>query len=139
MDDLDIAKKTLVDETFSLVIVNAGRTIYETREYGVRGLVDAIEKNGAGLAGCSVADNVVGRAAAMLCIHCGAAGVYGAMMSEPAKNLLLETGLLVEADTLVPHILNRGLDDVCPFEKLTSQCQTPLECFELIKAKISDK
>lgn len=134
MRDLEIAKRILMEEGFSLVIVKLGEAIYMTKEYGVLGLIDAIEKHGMRLTGASVADKVVGKAAAMLCRYANVGEVYAEVISEKGIRALKEKGIMFEYGKLVPEILNRRRDDTCPFEKLVSNCRDEKECYEKIKS-----
>lgn len=131
--DLEIAKKMLREEGFSLIIVKSGTVIHATREYGVIGLANAIEKHGTGLIGSSVADKVVGRAAAMLCRYAEVSEVYAEVISEQGLKTLKDGGIRFEYKELVPKILNRVRSELCPFEKLVADCSKEEECYEKIK------
>lgn len=132
--DLEIAKKMLREEGFSLVIVKSEIVIHATKEYGVIGLMHAIGNHGARLAGSAVADKVVGKAAAMLCRYAKVAEVYAEVVSEKGLNTLKEKEIRVEYGELVPEILNRRRNDTCPFEKLVAGCSDEKECYEKIKS-----
>jgi hypothetical protein len=134
MSDLEIAKRMLIEEGFSLVIVKSKIVIHAAREYGVIGLMQAIETHGAELAGSAVADKVVGKAAAMLCRYAKIAEVYADVISKKGLNTLREKEIRVEYRELVPEILNRRRNDACPFEKLVSSCIDEKECYEKIKS-----
>ncbi len=43
MEDLEIAKNELREKSLSLVVVKSGKIIFSTREYGVKGLIKAID------------------------------------------------------------------------------------------------
>ncbi|MEM3660311.1 MAG: DUF1893 domain-containing protein [Thermoproteota archaeon] len=133
MKDLETAKRILKDQGFSLVIVKPGILFHATRKYGVIGLVEAIENYGVELSGAAAADRIVGRAAAMLCLYANIAAVYAEVISRKALNVLSEKNVMVEYETLVPEILNRMKNDVCPFEKLIADCSKEEECFEKIR------
>ena len=67
--DLELAKQKLTKNNLSLVIVKNGQTVFETKKQGVSGFLQAIETLDQNLAGASVADKIVGVAAAMLCVY----------------------------------------------------------------------
>jgi hypothetical protein len=134
MNSLETAKRILKNGGFSLVIVKPGVLIRATRKYGVIGLVEAIENYGADLSGAAVADRVVGRAAAMLCRHADVAEVHAEVISRRGLDALREKNIRVEYEKLVPEILNRMKNDVCPFEKLVADCGNEEECFEKIRS-----
>lgn len=133
MDCLETARRMLKEQSFSLVIVKPGILVHATRKYGVIGLVEAIENYGVELSGAAAADRIVGRAAAMLCLYANIAAVYAEVISRKALNVLSEKNVKVEYETLVPEILNRMKNDVCPFEKLIADCSKEEECFEKIR------
>ncbi|NHV98130.1 MAG: DUF1893 domain-containing protein [Thaumarchaeota archaeon] len=133
MDGLETAKRILKNHGFSLVIVKPGIVVHATKKYGVMGLVEAIEKYGVELSGAAMADKVVGRAAAMLCRYANIAEVYAEVISNKGLDALLERNVSVEYEKLVPEILNRMRNDVCPFERLVTDCDKEEECLEKIK------
>jgi iron complex outermembrane receptor protein len=46
------------------------------------------------------------------------AGIYAAVISKPALDLLTEHNMYVKYDTIVPNIINRTHTGVCPVEQL---------------------
>jgi hypothetical protein len=134
VEDLQIAKQRLAEKGLSLVIAKGGRVVFETDDYGVRGLVRAIDTYGAGLNGSSVADTVMGKAAAMLCLQAGVQAVWAGLISEGGMRVLQDAGVYFEFGQSVPEILNRERSATCPFERLTANCNTPEETFKKIKA-----
>ncbi len=133
MKDLELAKNLLKENALSLAIVKAGRLLYGTREHSMIGMVKAIESHGAELIGASVADRVVGKAAAMLCRYAGVAEVYAHVISEKGLRALKEGGTKVEYFKIVPEILDRNGRETCPFEKLVANCGSEEECYKRIK------
>jgi len=137
MNDIDLAKKELREKDLSLVIIKDGKILYSTDDYGVRGLMEAITKFSQDLAGSSVADKVVGKAAAMLCRYGGVKEIYAILISEGAVKALERSKILFEYEELVPVILNRKKNSQCPFETLTADCINEKECYEKIKGLIA--
>lgn len=74
-------------------------------------------RDGRDLRGYSVADKIVGRAAAMLFVKAGIVSVYAATLSVGAKALLEHHGIPVEYSVLTEKIINRKGDGICPMEK----------------------
>ena len=73
----------------------------------------------------TIADKIVGRAAAFLYVKLGAAGVYAPVMSRGAKELLAEYNIPAEADELTENIRNRQNTGLCPMECAVSSCGSP--------------
>jgi len=84
MDDLEIAKNRLKKGELSLVIVKDGKILYETRDYGLKGLIKAIECFKEKMKGSSVADKTVGRPVVMLCVYAAISKIYAITISEEA-------------------------------------------------------
>ncbi|MEM1543683.1 MAG: DUF1893 domain-containing protein [Candidatus Bathyarchaeia archaeon] len=131
--DLEMAKRVLKERGLSLVIVRDGEVIFESKFRGIIGLIQAINVLGGDLSSSSVADKVVGRAAALLLAYSRAGEVYAAIISELGLSTLNEYGIRVEYDTIVPKIMNRRGDDICPFEKISLTISSPKEAYERLK------
>jgi iron complex outermembrane receptor protein/vitamin B12 transporter len=71
------------------------------------------------LCGASVADKVVGRAAAALMILGGVKQLYSDTISELALEILSTSQIEVTYAQVVPHIINRTKTGLCPLESLT--------------------
>jgi len=135
MADIEIAKERLSKRGFSLVITKNGSVIFETQQSGVNGFILAIEKLGRrDLSGTSIADHVVGRAAALLCVYCHVKAVYALVLSEGGKRVLQDNGVFFEFGELVPSILNRQKTGTCPFEKMVSSILNADEAYERLKS-----
>jgi hypothetical protein len=138
MLDVGIAKHQLLEKGLSLVIVKDGKVVFETRQSGVSGFLSAIEELGReGLHGASVADRIVGRAAALLCMYCGIRAVYATVVSDGGKKVLKESPISLEFEDLVPSILNRQRTGTCPFETIVSTVSDGEEAFKRLKSCIS--
>ncbi len=133
--DLNLAKQRLIREDLSLVIAKKGRVIFETKATGVAGLLEAVETLGNFLTGSSVADKVVGRAAALLIVYSRALSVFAVTISDSGIEVLMEHAIRCEFDNRVPNILSISKTDVCPFEKLVAELSDPKLAFEVLKAR----
>jgi hypothetical protein len=135
--DLEIAKEHLKSESKALVLAKDGRVIASSSREGIADLVGFIETFGDELAGASMADKVVGKAVALLIRYADIVAIYAGMMSESAKEALEGTGIDYSYGKLVPTILNRAGDDLCPMEKLSSAYDDPIEGALALKALVS--
>jgi UDP-3-O-acyl-N-acetylglucosamine deacetylase len=132
--DLDLAKLKLIEEDLSLVIVNQGKVIFKTQKQGIAGFLEAIEKLDKKLVAASVADKIVGVAAAMLSVYAGVASVFALTISEAGRKLLRDSNIVYRFEKMVPNILNRNKKDVCPFEKLAMMSGDPEEAYVKLKS-----
>ncbi len=133
MTDLELAKQTLRGDKLSLAIAKNAHVLYQTKAEGILGLVRAIDQLKDELAGASVADRVVGKAAALLCVQIEAAHVFGLTMSKSGLATLKKHGIDCEFQRLVPAILNIDKSCKCPLEKMVENLTNAQEAYERIK------
>ena len=134
MQDLKLAECRLKQKNLDLVLAKNGRIIFENGSQGIRGLLHAIEKLGKESIGSSVADRIVGRAAAMLCAYFKAASVFAVTISEEGMKVLEDNKVFYRFENRVPNILNQEGTDICPFEKLVMDFTKPEEAYKKLKS-----
>jgi hypothetical protein len=134
MQDLEIAKKRLNENGLTLSIVKNGKIVFETASHGVSGFLEAIEKFRNKLEGASVADRIVGKAIALLCVYAKIKAIYAKVLSENAKEVLEENMVFYEWKSLVENILDADKTELCPFEKLATKISSPKDAYERLKA-----
>jgi len=76
MQDLEIAKERLNEEGLALSVVKGGEMIFESVSHGISGFLEAVERLEEKLEGASVADRVVGKAIALLCVYAKVRALY---------------------------------------------------------------
>ena len=132
--DLELAKFRLKEKDLTLVIVKEGKVIFETKSQGVSGFLQAIEKFGKRLVASSVADIIVGAAAAMLCVYSEVASVFAVTVSEEGIRVLEDNNVFYRFENQVPNILNHDKTDICPLEKLAIGSRDPKEAYTKLKS-----
>ena len=133
-DDLHIATERLKQKNIALAIAKKGEVVFETSSHGIGGLLKAIEELDDELRGSSVADNVVGKAAALLCVYAEIAAVFANVASEKGIQTLRDNNISCRFENMVQHILNSERRDICPFEKLVNNISNPEEAYEKLKS-----
>lgn len=133
MDDLEIARRRLKDKKLTLVFVKNSKIVFETSTEGLYGFLQAIEKLNGRLSGASVADRIVGRAAALLCAYSNITAAFAITLSKSGLKILKTYNIRYEFENLVPTILNLRKTDKCPFEKLVENTTNSKEAFEKIR------
>ncbi len=123
---------------YSCVIAN-GERIRTFTQRGVADLYDLLTQEPDFLHGASVADKVIGKAAASLMVLGGVREVYTRTISQPALRLLQEAGVTVNCDEVVDHIINRTHTGWCPMEQASRDLHTAEEIFPVIKEFISNQ
>ncbi len=132
--DLELAKLKLMEEDLNLVIVKKGKVIFETKEHGIKGFLQAIEKLDKNLVAASAADKIVGVAAAQLIVYAGVTSVFALTISEEGIRVLADNNITHGFEKKVPNILNRDKKDVCPFEKLAIASGNSEEAYVKLKS-----
>ena len=132
MNAIDRARRLLSSDGATLSVVNGKRErIYYDR--GVKSLTDVLDSNRALLGGASVADKLVGKAAAMLMISGGVAEVYGEVMSDGAVETFEKFETKYSFGTRIQGITNRDGTAPCPMEQTVKYIDDPAVAEEAIK------
>ena len=92
---------------------------------------------GGGLAGCSAADVVVGKAAAMLFAKCRIAAVYAGTLSRHAQGYLGAAGMPYEYGALTEYIVNREGTGMCPMEQTVLSEEDAERGYHLLRDKLA--
>lgn len=131
--DLNFAKTRLKQGKLTLVIVREGEVLFETKARGISGFLQAINQLENRLYETSIADTVVGGAAAALCTYSKVASVFAETISEEGIRVLEENNIAYQFETKVSKILNNNKTDICPFEKLVMDAKNPREAYIRLK------
>lgn len=108
----------------------------EVRTFTQRGVADLYDLYQAApdfMKGASIADKVIGKGAAALMVLGGFKAVYADVISEPAVNLLRESGVEVTFSQKVPHIINRDKSGWCPLETACHDLKSVEEMYPVIR------
>jgi len=132
--NLELAKLKLKERDLALVIVKKGKVIFETKSQGIGGFLQAIEKLGKRLVASSVADKIVGAAAAMLCVYSEVSSVFAVTISKEGIRVLKDNNIAHQFESQVPNILNHDKTDICPFEKLAIASRDSKEAYTKLKS-----
>jgi hypothetical protein len=117
MPDRTLARESLRRAEAAFVLVKDGRILATEKGQGVQPLWDFLSNNSEKVQGATLADKIVGRAVAFLAVTFGLVCVFGTILSEGARDILVQRGLCWDAQNIVPVILNRTGDGPCPVEK----------------------
>ncbi len=131
--DLEHAKREFKKRGSAFVIVKDEKVVAESEEKGVAPFFFAVSKWCGQLKGASLADKIVGKAIALLSAYGGIISVYTPLASDQAVRVLEEYSIQLEAEKVIPMILNRRKDDQCPIERLVFDSHTPEEAYSRLK------
>ena len=110
---LQRAKQLLGGETSLAVVQNSEERTFTAR--GIGALLDLLPQEG--IRGASVADKIVGKAAALLMVRGGVKEVYAETLSEGGDAVLRRYNVPHACGTLTPAIQNREGTGPCPMER----------------------
>ncbi|MDE7163834.1 MAG: DUF1893 domain-containing protein [Clostridiales bacterium] len=133
MTDLQTAKNNLSGHTICLC--KSGECLYSDSR-GIAPIMSYID-SGADLSGYSVADKVVGKAAALLFVKCGIKSVFAKTLSENGKRILERYGINCEYEVLTEKIINRAGTDICPMEKSVMCTDDPKQAYVILKNRLN--
>ncbi len=130
--DLTKARNHLLESNHKIVAVKDGEIIFTSDEPGINGLLNILDKNSDCLKDSSVADKIIGRAAAFLMCFGNISRVFAPIISESALAALQKESIEVHFDRKVNFIKNRLGDGICPMEKKCLDIEEPREAFLLL-------
>lgn len=134
--DLERAKAILASQNYTCVLCK-GDSVYTTTLRGVRPLARWLDSS-IDFTSFSAADKVVGKATAYLYQLLMVREVYAQIMSQSALEVLTSAGIRTEYDRLVPNIINRTGDGICPFEAAVLDVHTPEDARTAIWEKMQN-
>lgn len=123
-------------EKCSLVVKNHGIVTTYSKP-GVRDLEHLLDHDPEMLQGATIADKVIGKAAAAMVVVGGVKELYAEVISKKAIPFLEEAGIAYTYGTLVDTIKEEG--DRCQLEKITAPATTPEETVALLRAHFEKK
>ena len=133
---LDIAKTLLETGGYTCVITD-GENHRTSMLRGVKPLVQYLQ-SGTIPEGLFAADKVIGKATAFLYVLLRVKQVYAKIISESSIAVLQEHGIGVRYETLVPYIVNRRGDGMCPFEQAVLEIGDPRTAYAAILRKMQE-
>jgi hypothetical protein len=131
--DLEIAKRRLTENRFSLSIVKQGNILFESKSKGLKDLFEAVKRLGTSLRNASIADQIVGKAAAFIFVYARVNSVFAVTISEKGFEVLEQNHVSAEYWNIIPDVLNKERIDVCPFEKMVKDCRDAKGAFAILK------
>lgn len=123
-------------EKCSLVVKNHGIVTTYSKP-GVRDLEYLLDHDPEMLHGATIADKVIGKAAAAMVVVGGVKELYAEVLSKKAIPFLEEAGIAYTYGTLVDTIKEEG--DRCQLEKITAPATTPEETVALLRTHFEEK
>jgi len=118
----------------SCLIIKDGEEVFRSPARGIFPLVQGVSK----MKGAILADKVIGRAAALICVHGGVLAVYADVMTIAASEVFAEYGILFESGEMVESIQNRDKTGLCPFDILANDVSCPKQMLGKVAMKLQE-
>ena len=128
---LEKAKSLLLTSASTIAVFSNGE-VFTSQERGVKPLLHLLTEKKGFLKGASVADKVIGKAAALLMVLGEIKEVHTLIISEPAIKVFEKYNIPCFYDKKVDRIINRTGDGLCPMESLCLNVEEPKEAFQKI-------
>ena len=136
VEDMDVARNILSKTDCSIVVVKNGNILTKKQGDGMRPILEAIDELREDMQGSIVGDRILGKASALLCVYSKVNGVYSPQATKTAIAVLIRAGILSQTEETIPYIKNRDGDNLCPFEKMLVDVDSPDEAFKILKEKV---
>lgn len=130
-------QKKLNEEELSLIANRQGE-IYTSKLHGIGPIINPMKDDFYYFEDAIVVDKVIGKATAMLLILSKVKYIYAYVLSEKAKEILDQYQVDYDYEKLVPYIINRTHDGMCPMEKTVYDMNDLDEAFIALKHKQSE-
>jgi hypothetical protein len=134
MTDIEKAKEVFCSSKYTCVLCRGDKVLTSERK-GIAPIMELIS-SGTDIRGFSAADRIVGKAAALLFVLAGIAGVYAGVLSDGAAAVLEAHGIPYSCGAHAGYIVNRKGDGVCPMEAAVKDIDDPAEAYTVLLAKI---
>jgi hypothetical protein len=131
-DDL-FASFQVSDDT--LWICKERGILFQSTQKGIAPLIEYIDTYGSSQGDITAYDRVIGNAAALLLGKAGCKTVYSVIGSEFAEETLQLFDIKYVFLSVVPYIINRTGDGMCPFEKASIGTSSD-EFFQYVKEMV---
>lgn len=133
MKDIEIAKKILLEESLTLVVVKDGELVFKSVDKGIKPIFTLATEMKESANGGSLADRVIGKGAAILSGYIGIKEVYTELISEGGVRTLEKYNIPYTMDKSCEYIKNRDKTDYCPIEKLSMNIEEPETFIKAVK------
>ncbi|MGE4287362.1 MAG: DUF1893 domain-containing protein [Salinivirgaceae bacterium] len=131
MENLQKARELLEQENHTFVMVK-GNTVYTSQLKGIKPMYDAVTKYKQQAKGSSIADKVIGKAAALLAVYGGVKRIYAELTTPGAISVCNKYTITISFKQQVTAIQNREKTGLCPMEQLAQQTDVPEEMLQKV-------
>lgn len=120
------------------IVIKNGTVAAKEKGRGLSPLLNIYKADPAVLHDAVIVDKVIGRAAAFVIIAGKSRQAHGELISEDAIELLKKHNIAVSGTKIVPRILNRRMNGLCPLEQSVAGLDDPAQALAALEKRISE-
>ena len=133
------ARKLLLENKAACVLLAPdGSVMLKESGRGISPLLTVYDKLNGRMDGTTVVDKVIGRATASIAVCGKVKHVHAEIMSQGAVDMLKKHNITASYTLLVPQILNRKRDGLCPMEQTVMNIDDPVQALAALRAKLAE-
>ena len=137
--DMNRAREILLNTGCSIVVVKEKTILTQKKGDGITPMLEVIKELEQDLKGAVIGDKILGKASALLCVYSSVNGVYSLQATKTAIAVLIRAGIPGQTDEMIPYITNKSGNDMCPFEKVLLNIDSPDEAYQILKNIVSER
>lgn len=122
-----------LDENKLTCIAAGEDAAYTHQSRGVKPVIDFWSREY--LKDAIIVDRVIGKASALFMADANPKHIHGVVMSQLAVEFLEKEGISYSADKVVPKIINRAGDGLCPMESAVAEVADRMEGIDILLEK----
>ncbi len=130
---MDSLKEKIKNGDAVIALRTADGQVRTLNERGIKPLLVLLAEASAPLCGATVADKVVGKAAAFLFVCGKIKALHAGVISAPAMQVLKKYDIPFTYDIVTEKILNRDKTGFCPMETKVWDIETPEEAYKVLR------
>ena len=136
---IESARQLLLENKAACVLLAPDGSVMLTENgRGIAPLLTVYDKCNGKMDRTIVVDKVIGRATAAIAICGKVSHVHAEIMSQDAVAMLKQHNITVSYTLLVPRILNRTRDGICPMEQTVENIEDPVQAVAALRKKLAE-
>ena len=136
INDMNLARNSILKSNNSVVVVKNGILLAKKSGNGLRPILELINEFEKDIRGSVIGDKILGKASALLFVYGGVKGVYSPQSTKSAITILLKNSIPSQIDRIIPFIQNKDGNDICPFERMIENIESPIDAYKILKKNI---
>jgi hypothetical protein len=136
---IENARKLLLENQAACVLLASdGSIMVKENGRGISPLLTIYDSLNGKMDGTIVVDKVIGRATASIAVCGKVRHVHAEVMSRGAVDMLEKHHITASYTLLVPQILNRKRDGICPMEQTVADINDPVKALAALRIKLAE-